>query len=158
MNKKNETTGGEHNAENPNPLHKMDYEILDKPIKIQRDYIFSTRGPNGEIIDVGVGTKEYELELSRKEAERVIEAYNKDNNRIKEEGRQGQRTLKDKENQGKIDELKYIFEQYKTCVIADDMMHNSKYEPTLSDEEYDKHILELQLDMFQRCVQVIKDL
>lgn len=52
-----------------------------------------------------------ELELSTKEAERVIEQTNKHNNRIKEEGRQGQRTLKDKENQRKMDELEECIQE-----------------------------------------------
>lgn len=105
-NEKNETTGGEHNAE-------------EKPIKIEKDTDTHIVLPTnfGEL-NVGVnldesieeGTieihdKEY-YELSLSEALRVIEATVKFLNQTKNEGRQEIRTNKDKENQNTVDRMK----------------------------------------------------
>lgn len=98
------TTGGEHNAE--------------KPIKIERDvrtsayYIPDYSKPNEGRTRVSYQTPENlpkldgnELDLTLSEALRVIEATVKFLNQTKNDGRQEQRTIKDKENQNRIDRL-----------------------------------------------------
>lgn len=95
MNEKNETTGGEHNADTI-----ADSEIIETPIHIKRGALTTV---TNTITDGKVHTLESSeceiLSLSLSEALRVIEATVKFLNQTKNEGRHEIRTNKDKENQ-----------------------------------------------------------
>lgn len=103
MNEKNETTGGEHNAE--------------KPIKILRDpdtYIpglnigvkFDETMDKGEVVIKNIE----ELELTLPEALRLVEALTKQLGQLNNQTQQQIRTIKDKENQKIRDYFKNRYE------------------------------------------------
>ena len=103
-NEKNETTGGEHNA--------------DRPIKTQLDLpYFKEKGIRELVyspfeIFEGSPTLGNTIKLSLSESLRVIEATVKYLNQTKDEGRHEIRTLKDKDNQKVVN---ILLKQYKTA-------------------------------------------
>ena len=132
MSNENETTGSEHNAEIQEckickieficPKGKVDLcqDCYNKPIQIERDVsTFSWTGRlDKEIHSPGRFSYDTpdnhpklegnELKLTLAEANRVNEATLKFLNQTKNEGRHEVRTIKDKENQKIVDELKKL--------------------------------------------------
>lgn len=130
-NEKNETTGGEHNAEKEQPCSKCGTPIIGKgeedeicfdcylyppnktsdeyyskrPIKIQKDGRVYHNCQSLGGISAFISKSGEKIELSLRDSLRVIEATVKYLNQTKNEGRHETRTIKDKENQKKIDEL-----------------------------------------------------